>query len=79
MEVKLTNKKFDMTKLVTESRKIAFLQEYENLCRTFKIIITGCGCCGSPFTYSKQEMENGIITETFDELLKENIEHLSES
>jgi len=55
--------------------KEKFLKEYEILCKKYKIIIDGCGCCGSPFIYSEKEMQDG----NFEEELKENIEHLMES
>lgn len=34
---------------------IAFLREYETLCKKYKISIEGCGCCGSPFLVVRTE------------------------
>lgn len=36
----------------------AFVKELTELSKKYKIIIGGCGCCGSPFL-SEMENENG--------------------
>jgi len=28
---------------------IAFLREYSLLCTKYQMVVSGCGCCGSPF------------------------------
>ena len=38
---------------------LEYLKEYENLCKKYKLIIDGCGCCGSPFV--EIEAKKGVI------------------
>lgn len=47
----------------------AFLQDYRKLVLKHKIHISGCGCCGSPFTQRNYE--------AFD--LESHIRHLRDS
>lgn len=57
-----------------------FLTELEALYKKYGVIITGCGCCGSPFLYSKDEMiQHGEDEQYFEAQSKENIEHLRAS
>ena len=51
-----------------------FLIEYKKLCEKYRILISACGCCDSPFLYSEEEMEEMHVS--FEENLTENIIHL---
>lgn len=46
-----------------------FLDEYKKLCEKYKIMISGCGCCNSPFCVP-------IEYKNIDTNLDEHIEHL---
>lgn len=47
-----------------------FLKEYQVICEKHNIIVTGCGCCDSPFLVNLTEYTTPI---------EEHIEHLKEN
>ena len=49
-----------------------FLEELAELSNKYKIVIGGCGCCGSPFIYGLNEEtdENDKFNLTYNEELK---------
>ena len=55
-----------------------FLEEYEALCRKHNMFIDACGCCNSPDITTKEEWEAGISMDTtFEEVITDNVKHLS--
>jgi len=63
----LTNVQIDKEK---ELR--AFLAAYRELCLKFRIKISGCGCCDSPFIFMYEDLGEiaGEIDEHINHLLK---------
>jgi len=43
-----------------------FIQELNELTNKYKIVIGGCGCCGSPYLDNEKDKENGADYLRFD-------------
>jgi Fe-S oxidoreductase len=50
-----------------DENEVKFLEEYKVLCLKYGIIVSGCGCCGSPFLSNANEGE-----------ILDNIKHLQD-
>ncbi len=50
------------------TRVEAFALEYEALCRKHNLVISGCGCCGSPFLIELEHEKNTphVCIDNFD-------------
>ena len=53
-----------------------FLKEYEKLCRKYNLIISGCGCCDSPFITDVNDYEKSWAEEFKGDTIRDNIKHL---
>lgn len=49
----------------------AFMKEYEALCRKHRMVVHGCGCCGSPFLHKPDPKEKW--EENYKRLIKNNV------
>lgn len=49
-----------------------FLAEYEKLCKKYRIIVSSCSCCESPWIWKVE----GDQFETEEEILEKHIKHL---
>ena len=61
--------------LARRRRAVAFLEQYEKLCRKFEIMVSGCGCCDSPFlSYFSWCKDDAEVEKT----IGDHIKHLEE-
>lgn len=58
----------EQQKVATESVE-AFMADYEALCKKHRIIIVGCGCCGSPWLLD-------VDAASADERIAKSLAHL---
>lgn len=61
-------------KKVSDEEVMEFINEYEKLCRKYKIIIDSCGCCASPYIYCNNGKEKYFSEACIDN----GIKHLKE-
>lgn len=55
-------------------KKKKFLEEYEKIATKYELIITGCGCCNSPFVANARDENLMWECQLMD--LEDNIRHL---
>lgn len=61
------------THTLFKERRISFLRGLRKLSREHGIIISGCGCCDSPYLIDVHDPENGLEEcDSFDELFHED-------
>lgn len=48
-----------------------FLEELTSLTKKYGIVVEGCGCCGSPFLYKKEGIEDSEHYVIYEESLTE--------
>lgn len=46
---------------------VAFLEELTELTKKYRVAIAGCGCCGSPYLTSVDEVHEGCVYEVSPE------------
>lgn len=73
-------KKFETSDSYTEEEVQAFIDDYAKLVDKHGFIISGCGCCGSPFVMALTDEDYSSDEEDLAEnIAAENIEHLQEN
>lgn len=44
------------------------IEEIEATCQKYKVLVTGCGCCGSPYMLDADEDSSTYQTSSIDDL-----------
>lgn len=61
--------------MTKEEREAAFLQEYSDICKKYRVTIDSCGCCDSPWLVDHDDSEGAKYWDDVDT----NVNHLKET